>query len=221
MDSSLVNPGNGSGKPLTLVVLISGNGSNLQAIIDAIGNGKLKAVIAVVISNRENAYGLMRARKANIPTRVAPDCDHPERIQYDRNLARLIDSFQPDFIVLAGFMRILSAGLVAKYRSKILNIHPSLLPKFKGTNTHQRALDAGEKEHGATVHLVTEVLDDGPQILQCRVTIEPDDDAETLRVRVLEQEHVIYPRVIQWFAEGRVRVENGSVIFNLEEEQHD
>jgi len=191
--------------PLRLVVLISGNGSNLQAIIDEITNHNLPAQIVAVISNKADAYGLERAKKANIEQRVLSHRDYDDRQQYDLALKKLIDGYQPDLIILAGFMRILSNEFVEHYSHKMMNIHPSLLPKYKGLNTHQRAIDAGDKEHGCSVHFVTPQLDDGPVILQARVEIKDDDSADTLATRVHEQEHKIYPQAIRLFAENKIK----------------
>ncbi len=180
----------------TLVVLISGNGSNLQAIIDAIAHGSLAARIAAVISNEPDAGGLERARRAGIPTRVVCHRDHAGRSEFDRALAVEIEGFAPDLLVLAGFMRILGADFVRRYPGRILNIHPALLPRFRGTDTHRRALEAGVAEHGASVHVVTEELDAGPVIRQARVPVLPDDDPDTLAARVLAEEHRLYPAAI-------------------------
>lgn len=190
--------------PIRLVVLISGNGSNLQAIIDNIAKHNLPAKIVAVISNKAEAYGLERAKKAGIEQRVLSHLDFTERNQYDLALKELIDSFQPDLIILAGFMRILSNEFVEHYLNKMMNIHPSLLPKYKGLNTHQRAIDAGDKEHGCSVHFVTPELDDGPVILQATVPVEDGDTVETLAARVHEQEHKIYPEAIRMFAENKL-----------------
>ena len=191
--------------PIRLVVLISGNGSNLQAIIDEIANDNLPAQIVAVISNKADAYGLERAKKANIEQRVLSHRDYDNRQQYDQALKELVDSFQPDLIILAGFMRILSNEFVEHFSHKMMNIHPSLLPKYKGLNTHQRAIDAGDKEHGCSVHFVTPELDDGPVILQASVEIKDNDTAETLAARVHEQEHKIYPQAIRLFAENKIK----------------
>lgn len=190
--------------PIRLVVLISGNGSNLQAIIDNITNGNLPAQIVAVISNKTDAYGLKRAEKAGIPHIILSHSDYSDRKHYDQALKELIDQYQPDLVVLAGFMRILSDEFVEHYSNKMMNIHPSLLPKYKGLNTHQRVLDAGEKEHGCSVHFVTPELDDGPVILQATVNVEDNDTAETLAARVHEQEHRIYPEAIKMFAENKL-----------------
>jgi phosphoribosylglycinamide formyltransferase-1 len=189
--------------PIRLVVLISGNGSNLQAIIDDINDNNLPAQIVAVISNKADAYGLQRAEKANIKHVVLSHMDYPDRAHYDQALQELIDQQRPDLVVLAGFMRILSDDFVKHYANKMMNIHPSLLPKYKGLNTHQRALDAGEKEHGCSVHFVTSELDNGPVILQAIVEIKADDTGKTLAARVHEQEHRIYPQAIRMFAEKK------------------
>ncbi|HEC15651.1 MAG TPA: phosphoribosylglycinamide formyltransferase [Sedimenticola sp.] len=190
-------------KKLPLVVLISGSGSNLQAIIDATA-GDLPAEIRAVISNREDAYGLERARKAGIETRVLDHRPFPDREAYDRALMNLIDGFQPGLVILAGFMRILSPGFVRHYHGRLLNIHPSLLPRYRGLHTHRRVLEAGDTVHGASVHFVTEELDGGPVVLQARVPVKAGDDEQTLAARVLAREHIIYPQVVRWFAEGRL-----------------
>lgn len=191
--------------PLRLVVLISGNGSNLQAIIDEIKNNNLPAQIIAVISNKTDAYGLERAKKAGIEQTVLSHHDFDDREQYDCQLKNIIDEYHPDLIILAGFMRILSNEFVEHYLHKIMNIHPSLLPKYKGLNTHQRALDARDKEHGCSVHFVTPELDDGPVILQATVPVKDNDTAETLSARVHEQEHRIYPEAIRLFAENKIK----------------
>ncbi len=191
--------------PLPLVVLVSGGGSNLQAIIDAIAAGELPARIQAVISNRPGVRALERARQAGIPAEVLDHRDYPERSAYDQALMAAIDRHRPALVVLAGFMRILTPDFVRHYRGRLLNIHPSLLPRHRGLHTHRRALEAGDREHGATVHFVTEELDGGPPILQIRVPVLAEDTPETLAARVLEQEHRIYPLAIRWFAEGRLR----------------
>ena len=192
--------------PLRLVVLISGNGSNLQAIIDDIANNNLPAQVVAVISNKADAYGLERAKKAGIEQCILSHKDYSDRQQYDIALKELIDSYHPDLIILAGFMRILSNEFVEHFLNKMMNIHPSLLPKYKGLNTHQRAIDAGDKKHGCSVHFVTPELDDGPVILQATVDIEENDTAETLAARVHEQEHKIYPEAIRLFAENKINL---------------
>lgn len=187
--------------PLNLAVLISGEGSNLQAIINAIDAGALNASVDIVISNKANANGLNRAKQAGISAAVITPAKNQSREEYDQRLADTLAPFAPDLIVLAGFMRILSAQFVARFSGKIINIHPSLLPAYKGLDTHQRVLDAAESYHGATVHFVTEQLDDGEIIVQSRIKISPDDDAESLQQRVHIEEHVIYPRAIQWLSD--------------------
>lgn len=197
-----------------VVVLISGSGSNLQAIIDAQHQQGFAAEIKAVISNVPNVRGLERARQANIPTHVIPHQDYEDRESYDRDVSRLIDQYSPGFILLAGFMRILSNWFVNHYEGKLLNIHPSLLPKYKGLHTHQQAIDAGDEFHGATVHFVTPELDGGPLILQARVAINPGDTASTLAARVLEKEHIIYPMVTQWAAQERLKMRDGIVLLD-------
>jgi phosphoribosylglycinamide formyltransferase-1 len=201
--------------PLPVVVLISGGGSNLQALIDGAADGYLPIDIRAVISNEADAFGLERARRADIPTEVLSHRDFPNREGYDSALAALIDRFAPGLVVLAGFMRILTPGFVARYCGRLLNIHPSLLPRHRGLHTHRRVLEAGELEHGASVHFVTEELDGGPVILQARVAVQADDDADALAARVLRQEHRIYPQVVRWFAEGRLRMSpSGGVVLD-------
>lgn len=186
-----------SQKQFNIVVLISGNGSNLQAIIDAIEQQKLAINILAVISNHEDAYGLQRAKLANIATHCIPHEDFPSREAFDSALQKLIDDYQPDLICLAGFMRRLGADFVNHYANKIINIHPALLPKYPGLNTHQKALDARDKFHGATIHIVTEALDAGPIIAQKRLRILPDDTAESLKSRVQQLEHQLYPETLK------------------------
>jgi len=192
--------------PLRVVVLISGSGSNLQALIDSARQGDLPIDLRAVISNEPGAFGLERARRAGIDTRVLGHRDFASREAYDQALADLIDPYRPGLVVLAGFMRILSPAFVSRFRGRMLNIHPSLLPKFRGLHTHQRALEARETLHGASVHFVTEELDGGPLVLQAEVPIEPGDDANRLAARVLAQEHRIYPLAVRWFAQGRLRL---------------
>ena len=202
-----------AGRPLPVVVLISGGGTNLQAIIDAAEQG-LPIKIRAVISNRPDAYGLERARRAGIPTEVLDHRDYPDRESFDRALARLIDSYQPELVLLAGFMRILTPGFVHHYAGRMFNIHPSLLPRHQGLHTHERALQAGDSEHGASIHFVTEELDGGPVILQARVPVKEGDTPDTLAARVLEQEHRIYPLAVKWFAEGRLALDGNRVLFD-------
>lgn len=188
---------------LRLVILISGNGSNLQAIINNIADKKLPAQIVAVISNKADAFGLQRAEKAGIEHNILAYADFSDRQNYDQALKKLIDQYQPDLVVLAGFMRILSDEFVEHYSKRMINIHPSLLPEYKGLNTHQRVLEAGEKKHGCTVHFVTPELDDGPIIIQATVEVKSDDTAETLANRVHEQEHIIYPEAIRTFIKNK------------------
>jgi len=199
--------------PLPVVVLISGRGSNLQSIIDA-ARGDLPIEIRAVISNRPDAYGLERARRAGIPTRVLDHREFADRAAFDAALQELIDSYRPGLVVLAGFMRILSPAFVEHYRGRLMNIHPSLLPDFRGLNTHERALAARVTEHGASVQFVTTELDAGPVIIQARVPVLAGDTPDSLAARVLEQEHRIYPQAIRWFAEGRLRLQNNEVLLD-------
>lgn len=197
---------------LNVVVLISGSGSNLQALLDDQTQHSLSSIRAV-ISNRADAYGLTRARNAGVATEVIDHKGYADRVAFDQGLIELIDKYQPDLVVLAGFMRILSAEFVDHYQGRLINIHPSLLPKHKGLHTHQRALDAGDHEHGCSVHFVTPELDGGPVVAQAIVNIEPEDDAARLAARVHTQEHIIYPMVVRWFAEGRLRLAaNGAML---------
>jgi phosphoribosylglycinamide formyltransferase-1 len=204
-------------KPLSVVVLISGRGSNLQAILDAVADGELPVEVRAVISNRPDAAGLQRPALLGIRTIVVDHACYVSRRAFEAVLQTTIDAFEPALLVLAGFMRILSPEFVTHYRGRILNIHPSLLPEFPGLNTHQRVLDAGKRESGATVHFVTPEMDGGPPVLQARVPVLAGDDAGLLARRVLEQEHRILPLAIRWFAEGRVRLDAaGRVIFDGE-----
>ena len=193
--------------PNSILVLISGNGSNLQAIIDGCQRGHIPAQVCAVISNIAGAGGLERARRAGIDALELPHRDYPTRQAYDAALSQIIDRYTPSLIALAGFMRILSADFVRRYAGKILNIHPSLLPKYRGLHTHQRALEAGDTEQGATVHFVTATLDGGPPILQGKVPIRPGDDPESLGERVRTTvEHRIYPLAIRWHLQNRLHL---------------
>jgi phosphoribosylglycinamide formyltransferase 1 len=189
---------------LPLVVLISGGGSNLQAIIDRAADGSLPVEIRGVISNQADAFGLERARRADLPTCVIDHRDYPDRESYDAALMQAIDDFAPGLVALAGFMRILTPALVRHYRGRMFNIHPSLLPRYPGLHTHRRALEAGDQEHGATVHFVTEQLDGGPRILAGAGAVHAGRRRGTLAARVLAREHILYPTAIRWFAEGRL-----------------
>ncbi len=192
--------------PLAVIVLISGSGTNLQAIIDR-ARKDLPIEIRAVISNRPGVDGLRRAADAGIETRVLDHKGYPDRESYDQALIELIDSFRPGLVVLAGFMRILTPAFVRHYAGRLFNIHPSLLPNYRGLHTHQRALDAGDRLHGATIHFVTEELDGGPLIVQAQVPVLADDDADRLAARVLEKEHQLYPLAIRWFAERRLKLD--------------
>lgn len=192
-----------------IVILISGSGSNMLAIAEQVANKSPDADIAAVISNVPDVAGLQKARDRDIHTAVVNHKEFATREEFDVALMREIDAYQPDLVVLAGFMRILTADFVRRYEGRMINIHPSLLPKYQGLNTHQRALDAGDSSHGVTVHFVTEVLDDGPNIIQATVAIEENDDADTLRQKVQTQEHIIYPIAVKWFVEGRLKMDQG------------
>jgi len=203
-----------SSSPKKIVILISGSGSNLQAFIDAVCDHSLPATIAVVISNKPSVKGLERAAQARIPTAVLDHKNFQDRDSFDSALITLIDSYKPDAVILAGFMRILGAEFVNHYLGKLFNIHPSLLPRHPGLHTHQRAIDAQDKEHGATVHFVVPELDAGPIIIQARVPVLEDDDADTLAKRVLIEEHQIYPLAIKWFCENRLALTNDGAILD-------
>ncbi len=193
---------------MQIVVLISGSGSNLQAIIDACENGTIDGSIAAVISNRPDVKGLARAEKHGLTTHTLDHKAFDSREKFDQALAQLIDSYSPDLVILAGFMRILTPAFTQHYLGRMLNIHPSLLPKYPGLHTHQRAIEAGDTEHGVTVHFVTAELDGGPTIIQARVPVHADDTEATLAARVLEQEHRIYPQAAAWFCQGRLQLRN-------------
>lgn len=194
-----------------IVILISGRGSNMEALIAARDAGNLPVNIAAVISNRPDAKGLETAAKAGITTHYIDHKAFAGREAFDAALAECIDGFAPDLVVLAGFMRILSEGFVRHYEGRLMNIHPSLLPSFPGLHTHQRALEEGVRIHGCTVHFVTPTLDHGPVIIQAAVPVLDADDEDALAARILVQEHKIYPQAVRWFAEDRLRLENGRV----------
>ena len=201
-------------RPATRVaVLISGEGSNLQALLDAARAGQLGARIVTVVSNRGGARGLERARAAGIEA-LHLGARAQERADYDAALAELLAPREPQLIVLAGFMRILGPKFVELYAGRMLNLHPSLLPKYPGLDTHRRVLEAGDHWHGATVHFVTTELDGGPAIIQYRLGVRPDDTAESLAQRVHVGEHIILPRAVSWFAAGRLRLEGASVMLD-------
>ena len=197
-----------------IVVLISGGGTNLQAIIDACKSPEYLGEVVGVISNKADAYGLTRAQNADIPVSTLSHKDFDSREAYDLSLIDTIDQYKPDVVVLAGFMRILTPAFVQHYLGRLLNIHPSLLPKYQGLNTHQRAIDAGDKEHGVSVHFVTEELDGGPVILQAKVPVFEQDTADDLAIRVHQQEHRIYPLVVKWLCQGRLSMRNEQAILD-------
>ncbi len=189
-----------------LAILISGRGSNMQAFVDACAGGELEADIAVVLSNNPDAAGLGKAAAAGLTTSCIDHRQYPSREAFDQ---ALVDALMPlgiDLVILAGFMRILTPVFIEPFRGRLLNIHPSLLPRYPGLNTHQRALDAGDREAGVTVHFVTPELDGGPPVIQARVPILPGDTADTLAARVIVQEHVIYPIAARWFIQGRLKL---------------
>ena len=198
------------------VVLISGRGSNLSAILKAAAAPDYPAEIVAVISNKEDAKGLMLAQEAGVATEVVPSLGVTDREVYDQALLAAIDRHEPDLVILAGFMRILTPNFVSHYANRMINIHPSLLPSFTGMHTHQRALDAGVHVHGCTVHFVTAELDHGPMIAQAAVPVYADDDAAKLAARVLKEEHRIYPAAVRWFAEGRLKVMGQRVLLTDE-----
>ncbi len=193
------------------VVLISGAGTNLQAFIDAVAAGTLDLRLAAVISNRADAPGLERARRAGIPAACVAAEPGADRDGYDARLAAEIDRYRPDLILLAGFMRILGPAFVSRHTGRMMNVHPSLLPAYRGLDTHRRVLAAGDPVHGCTVHFVTEELDGGPAILQARVPVLPGDGVASLSARVQAAEHIIYPRAAAWYAEGRLTLDDGIV----------
>ena len=192
------------------VILISGNGSNLQSLID--NAKKIDLEICSVISNKEDAFGLKRAERANISTNFVDPNRFESREDFDKQLIAIIDELDIGLIILAGYMRILSSDFINHFAGKILNIHPSLLPKFPGLNTHRKAIDAKEKFHGATVHFVTEELDGGPIISQEIVEIDPIDTEYSLAQKVLEKEHILYPRVIHWYTQNRLKLINNNCV---------
>lgn len=199
------------------VVLISGNGSNLQVIINSQKSVNASGQICGVISNKADAYGLVRAKKEGIPTFVFSRKDYESNLAMDLAIAEKIEQLEAEFIVLAGYMKILTPEFTQRFEGKILNIHPSLLPKYPGLNTYQRAMEAGESEHGTTIHFVNEEVDAGAIILQAKVPIYPEDEIEDIMARVVEQEHQYYPLVVEWFCSGRLEARNGKAYLDGKE----
>jgi len=197
-----------------IVILISGTGSNMLAIADAVKAESIDAEIVGVISNRPTAEGLNKAQAMGLHTDLIDHTLYASRDEFDHALIRMIEDLKPDLVVLAGFMRILTADFTRYYEGRLLNIHPSLLPKYQGLNTHQRALDAGDDIHGVTVHFVTEELDDGPNAIQAVVPILDIDNAQLLQQRVHEQEHIIYPIAVKWFCEGRLSMKGNAALLD-------
>lgn len=197
-----------------LVVLLSGSGSNLQALIKGVTDGVINAEIVAVVSNKPEAYGLVRADNANIPSITVDHKEFDDRASFEQKLSQVIDQFSPDLIVLAGFMRILNSEFVQPYEGKMLNIHPSLLPKYKGLHTHRRALENGDKEHGVSVHFVTSELDGGPVVAQRTVKVEDSDNEQTLQKKVQQQEHQLYPEVVAWFCDERLQYRDGQAFLD-------
>ena len=195
----------------SIVILISGRGSNMQAIVRAAQTEQWPARIAAIVSNKADAEGLKFAAAQGIPTAVVANKDYPDREQFDAALRVVVDGFSPDLVVLAGFMRILTAPFVEHYAGRMLNVHPSLLPSFPGMATHRQALEAGVKVHGATVHFVTAKLDHGPIVAQAVVPVLENDTEQSLEQRVLIEEHQLYPRAVRWFVENRLSIEDGRV----------
>ncbi|AWW34256.1 phosphoribosylglycinamide formyltransferase [Mannheimia varigena] len=199
------------------VVLISGNGSNLQSIIDKQNLGQISGKICGVISNKADAYGLVRAKNEGIPTFVFSRKDYKSNLEMDLAIAEQIERLGAGLIVLAGYMKILTPEFTQRFEGKILNIHPSLLPKYPGLNTYQRAIEAGDSEHGTTIHFVNEEVDAGAVVLQAKVPIYPDDEVEDVMGRVVEQEHQYYPLVIEWFCSRRLVVKDGKAYLDGKE----
>lgn len=202
--------------PCRIGVLVSGGGTNLQSVIDHIHVGECNATIECVISNKANVYALTRAKQANIPQHVISHKDHNSRALFESALITTLKKHQVNTVVLAGFMRVLESTFIDAFPGRILNIHPSLLPKYPGLHTHQRALESGDSSHGCSVHFATTELDGGPVILQASVNVSADDSAESLAKRVLEKEHIIYPKCIQWLCEEKIHYQNGSAFYENE-----
>lgn len=195
-------------------ILISGSGTNLQAFIDAVECGSLDLELSVVFSNNPQAFGLTRAQRAGIPTACVAHTEYADRESFETAVIDVLDGYQPDLLILAGFMRVLTPTFVSHYAGKVLNIHPALLPRYPGLNTHQRVLDAGDKWHGSTVHFVTEELDAGPRILQGRLAVDPAESAAELQARVQALEHQIYPLAASWVGAGQVRYCDREALFD-------
>ena len=198
------------------VILISGSGSNLQAFIDQVNSGELDIEISLVISNKADAYGLERANNAAINSDCINHRDFSSRLEFDQALMQRIDQVKPDMVILAGFMRILTPEFVNHYQGRLINIHPSLLPKYPGVDTHQRAIDAEDQWHGASIHFVVPEVDAGPVILQGRLAINSDDTAESLQQRIHKIEHKLYPLAVKWFSQKRLENKNGKILLDGE-----
>lgn len=196
-------------EPSRIVILISGSGSNMQTIATACQQQEIDAQICAVISNRPEALGLQKAKDFGIHTQILDHTHATDRDAYDADLIHAIEEYNPDLVVLAGFMRILTPEFVHRYKGRLINIHPSLLPKYKGLHTHKRALEAGDKQHGCSVHFVSEDLDGGPVIIQAIIPVLDDDNESILQQRVIQQEHIIYPIAVKWFCEGRLSLIKG------------
>ena len=205
----MVNPQNGACR---LVILISGRGSNMQSIVKSIARESLDAEVCAVISNRADAAGLEWAASRGIATQVVPHREYPSRQDFDGALAQVIDAYEPHYVLLAGFMRVLTPAFVERYEGRLINIHPSLLPSFPGLHTHQQALTDGVQWHGCTVHFVTAKLDHGPIVAQGIVPVLHNDTPETLAARLLSVEHAIYVQVVRWLAEGRVSLDENQIV---------
>ncbi|MEN7341586.1 MAG: phosphoribosylglycinamide formyltransferase [Pseudomonadota bacterium] len=201
-------------KSCRVVVLASGSGSNFQAFIDETASAACPYIITGLVSDKPDAFALERARKHAIPTTVVPFTDYRNRSDFDAALADAVTAFDADLVILAGFMRIIGGELINRYRGRMLNIHPALLPKYKGLHTHQRCLDNGDIHHGTTVHFVTAELDDGPSIVQAALMVTVDDTASTLNARVQAMEHQIFPMAARWFAEGRIEMQGEQAVLD-------
>lgn len=201
---------------LNIVVLVSGSGSNLQAIIDQVASGELPVRISLVVSNNADAYALQRAKSANINASCIDHRSFSSRLEFDQALIDKIDQAKPDLLVLAGFMRILTAEFVAHYDNRLINIHPSLLPKYPGTDTHQRAIDANDAWHGVSIHFVVPEVDAGPVIVQGRFRIKTNDTPETLQQRIHLIEHKLYPLAVKWYSQGRITISASKVLLDGE-----